>query len=477
MMRAAVWLVVWLTVTVLATAPVAATSGQPAPKDAAAYIQQATATQAETRARLRVLGDADTCDEARFVAYRRSDVEPDFIDEWYVASQLWADAELLLTKRAGPSELEWVVRGLVPVPSTGPVVPLGTPEDHCHLTKGFIFLDRLFDEDDDGGYYARSNPTGLQVEHGACYGDDNALVGLALLAAMQTTSDAGLRARYLHAARRQADFLTESGLWDDTFGGGFWWNTDLGTTEEGKPAQTNALAALFFVRLYLVTGEPRYRDQAIETLAWLDTVLYDPERQLYRWSVSYDVPEAQAGPAVVASRYFNYDQALAIEAQLVAARLDGDPGRLERARQVGLAVQEAFWDQEHGGYTLEAGVDSVYASYGAWTSLGHLALYDADGDRMWLALAEANARSLTSTLRDAQGSYALGHYSCAGRPDLLGCEGDESTWVIDWTLDTAAQAWNQHLNVAIARRLAASAGAAPSRTAPERTATPRPGAP
>ncbi len=44
-------------------------------------------------------------------------------------------------------------------PVTGPLVPLGTPEDHCHLTKGFIFLDRLFDEDDDGGQSNRNRPT------------------------------------------------------------------------------------------------------------------------------------------------------------------------------------------------------------------------------------------------------------------------------------------------------------------------------
>jgi hypothetical protein len=49
-----------------------------------------------TRAKLGVLGDAFTCPEARLVAYRRSTAEPDFVDQWYVASQLWADAALLV---------------------------------------------------------------------------------------------------------------------------------------------------------------------------------------------------------------------------------------------------------------------------------------------------------------------------------------------------------------------------------------------
>lgn len=475
MMRASAWLALWVTVAMLGAAPAAAPYGQTEPMKASTYVQQAVATQAATRARLRVLGDAATCDEARFVAYRRSDIEPDYVDEWYVASQLWADAALVLARRTGPTEAEWAVRSLVPVPSAAPIAPLGTPEDHCHLTKGFIFLDRMYDHDE-GGYHARANPTGQQVELGTIWGDDNGLIGLALLAARETTTDDGLRARYLHAARREADFLTTSGLWDETFGGGFWWNTDRGNSWEGKPAQTNALAALFFARLYLATGDAQYRTLALDTLAWLDTVLYDPEQQLYRWSVSYWIPEERTGPAYISESYFNYDQSLAIEAQLEAARFDDYPGRLERARQVGLAVHDAFWNEEHGGYNLVAGSDHVFASYGAWTSLGHLALYDVDGDRMWLDMAEANARALTSVLRDAHGSYALRHYGCAGGVDLLGCESSEVTWVIDWTLDTAAQAWTQHLNAAIGRRLWA-ASAPPPRNAPERNATPLPGAP
>jgi hypothetical protein len=49
------------------------------------------------------------------------------------------------------------------------------------------------------------------------------------------------RPQYLHAARRRADFLINSGLWDEQFGGGFWCNTGHGDSPAGKP-QTNALA-------------------------------------------------------------------------------------------------------------------------------------------------------------------------------------------------------------------------------------------
>ena len=101
--------------------------------------------------------------------------------------------------------------------------------------------------------------------------------------------------RYIHAAQREADFLQGSGLWDTTFGGGFWWNTGRGDSEEGKPAQTNALASLFFARLYEATGDAGYRDWALRSLLWLDTILYEPSRNLYRWSVAFqNIPSRAA---------------------------------------------------------------------------------------------------------------------------------------------------------------------------------------
>src|SRR5437870_3405693 len=36
----------------------------------------------------------------------------------------------------------------------------------------------------------------------------------------------------------------------------------------------------------------------------------------------------------------------------------------------------AFWSDELGSFNLEAGIQQVYAGFSAWTSIGHLALYD-----------------------------------------------------------------------------------------------------
>ena len=397
--------------------------------EAIRWLRDANLTQAATRSGLRVLGDAQTCAQARYVTYRRSGAEPQIVDQWYLASQLWADAVLLAA------------------PDVARVQALGAgAADRCHLDKGFIFLDRLWDVGT-GGYYPRSDLTGTFVDRSIRFTDDNSLAGLALLDAAASVGPGPDRQRYLHAARREAEFLFTSGLWDDTFGGGFWWNTNRGNTGEGKPTQSNALAALFFARMHRETGVDPYRIWSLRVLDWLDAVLYDPSRQLYQWSVSYADPATRTG-TVVHQRYFNYDQGIAIEAQLEAARFDDAPARRARARDVGEAVHPAFWGQEHGGYNLEAGIEQVYTSYAAWTSLGHLALYRVDADPRWLDLARDNAEALMVALRRPAGGYAYRHYRCVDTY-APGCESGQVRWVVDYTFDTSAQAWLQHLQAAI----------------------------
>jgi uncharacterized protein YyaL (SSP411 family) len=327
--------------------------------------------------------------------------------------------------------------------SDAPQIPGWYAADaRCYLDKGFVFLDRLWDYTS-SGYFSRSNPVGTSVVGGTRFTDDNLIAGLSLLETANTTEDPQAIRRYVHAAQREADFLEGSGLWDDTFGGGFWWNTGRGDTPEGKPAQTNALASLFFGQLYAVTGDATYRDWSLRSLLWLDTILWDPGRQLYRWSVSYSDIPARRG-ATIHSRYFNYDQGIAIQAQLQAIDLDGDTSRLARAQAVGRAIQSAFWSSRLGGYNLEAGVEQVYASYAAWTSLGHLALYAADGDDTWLEDAQLNADALIQALRESDGGYGFRSYVCVDR-QAVGCAAGPTTQVTDHTRDTAAQAWMQHL--------------------------------
>jgi hypothetical protein len=415
--------------------------------EAAQQIRSAQRTQKSTRGTLRVLGGGVRCADARFVSYKRSDREPEIVDQWYVVSQLWADAALLAADSDNP-KLRAEVRS---ANRQARSQQWDEDEARCHVDKGFVFLDRLWD-DDEGGYYPRSNQNGSKISNKAQYADDNALAGLALLAAAESADDGFSRDYYAYAAIQEAQYLQESGLWDDTFGGGFWWSTGLGDTDEGKPAQTNALAALFFARLYGVTGNQAHLDAAVSTLGWLDANLYDEQRSLYRWSVRYERPPERVGGPIRSNRYFNYDQSIAIDALLTMAAIDGDQDKIRRARAIGESLHTSFWGKERGGYNLEMGVEQVYTSYAAWASMGHLALYAQDRDERWLKMARANASALASTTAEADGGYALRHYPCRDTR-APGCTDGRTRWVVDRTRDTAAQAWAQHLQVALAQSM------------------------
>ena len=73
-------------------------------------------------------------------------------------------------------------------------------------------------------------------------------------------------------------------------------------------------------------------------------------------------------------------------------------------------------------------------------------------------MARLNADALDAKFRRSDGGYGYRHFRCVtpverSRP---GCESGEAAWVVDQTRDGAAQAWMQHLQAAIARRLASS---------------------
>ena len=94
--------------------------------------------------------------------------------------------------------------------------------------------------------------------------DDNLWWALAWVAASDLTPDERHRERYRAAA--QAIFAHSLGGWDDTCGGGVWWNEK----REYKNAITNelflTLAGLLAAR---VPGQREYRDWALRAWEWL----------------------------------------------------------------------------------------------------------------------------------------------------------------------------------------------------------------
>jgi hypothetical protein len=373
------------------------------------FLARARRMQRSTLGQLGYLAGGADCASARFISYRRSDAEPEWSDLWYVATQLGADAALL---RADPSF------------------------GRCTLDKSTDFLERFTDRPAGlamrllpgrrpaAGFLARGSPDGSHFLDGDKYCDDHGHLGLMLLDAFEATSDD----RFVGLARAAADWLIQAGVWDDVFGGGFWWNNRQGDSPEGKPAQANGLAADLFAQLYGLTGASEYRDWALRTLDWLDATLWDAAADLYRWSIAYAEPERRRG-RLLSNRYFNYDQGIMIEARLAQSRhIRADPADLARARAVAARLEAAFWHAGEGGFNLEAGVEQVFAIYSAWLTPSLLALYAVDPDERWLRLARRNVEALLAALGAPDGGVYVRAFATAGG------------WTIDPTRDTVAQA-------------------------------------
>jgi uncharacterized protein YyaL (SSP411 family) len=264
----------------------------------------------------------------------------------------------------------------------------------------------------------------------------------------RVTNDPQLRAQALAAATRAARFPLAAGLWDGEFGGGLWWTNQRDGLGEGKPAQSTALLAQIMAELYAETGDMVYRQHALDSLAWLDQMLWSDHHQLYAYSVHYS--RQAPGQIVKTDRYFGYDQAIVIQALLALHRMEPEnPAYLARARQLALATDRWFWQSDLGGHTLEADVPDQYASYSVWISEALVDLYHADGDRYWLERARANFDVLEARFRQGDtGAYSHRLFPCRDQMAHLCQPGDE--YGIDQTVYSLSQAMMQRVAALLA---------------------------
>lgn len=190
--------------------------------------------------------------------------------EWYNVSQIYADAAM---------------------------IEIGDSSYLSSMNATFRWMANMWDTaDPDGGYFAFSNLDGSGAS-GTKYVDDNSLTGVVYLQAYDLTTGVD-QAAYLSKAEACANWIIKSGLWDSSFGGGFWWNTE----KVYKPTQTNGLALQLFLRLYGITHESVYKDWAISVNNWLTAQMYDDNTGLFIWQ--YD----NTGKKY--SQIFTYDNAI-----------------------------------------------------------------------------------------------------------------------------------------------------------------------
>jgi hypothetical protein len=131
--------------------------------------------------------------------------------EWYNVSQIYADAAFY---KAGDTRYL------------------------SYLNNTYAFMSHMWDSSSSvGGYWSATDLNGNN-NSGVKYIDDNALTGVAYLDAYEATNNSS----YLTSAEACANYLMNCGLWDSTFGGGFWQSTQ----KLSKPTQSNGLAMQLF---------------------------------------------------------------------------------------------------------------------------------------------------------------------------------------------------------------------------------------
>ena len=309
--------------------------------------------------------------------------------EWYNASQIYADAAMVAAGQASYATT---------------------------MNNNFRWMAGLWDKNDpNGGYFAFANPDGTGSS-GTKYVDDNSLTGVVYMEAYDVSTDATIKASYLTAAENCANWLIKSGLWDTSFGGGFWWNTD----KPNKPTQSNAIALQLFLRLYKVTGQSLYHDWAVSVNTWLNAKMYG-DNGLYIWQIESN--------GTVDKQNFTYDNAIMLEDDLLYAAIMNDNSYLAKAQAMGNAMIAVLWDSSHNVFIFNTSDRRMNGCYCGWASEAMIKLYEADNNSNWLTYAKGNIDAINVVLRDpsSHGYYQYAGLDGAGRYTNL--EGVDQAWM------------------------------------------------
>ncbi|MGN6397828.1 MAG: glycoside hydrolase family 76 protein [Mucilaginibacter sp.] len=317
--------------------------------------------------------------------------------EWYNVSQIYADAAM---------------------------IQAGDTRYNAYMNNSYSWMSHMWDSGSSiGGYFSSANTDGSGAG-GDKYVDDNSLTGLAYLDAYAVTTGT-TQTNYLNSAKAVANWLMNNGLWDSTYGGGFWWHSG---THDLKPTQTNGLAMQLFLKLYQVTGQSYYLSWANSVRAWLEGNMYDSTTGLYIWKID------GAGSGTKHTEKFTYDNAIMLEADLLYASIASAPAYVTKAQNLGIAMNTNLWNSTYHVYIFNTTDGRINPAWCVWGSQAMIRLYEADGNAAWLDYAQQNIDYMNSKLRN---NTNYGYYTF--------CNFDGSG--IDTRMEGVDQAWMQRTQI------------------------------
>ena len=329
-----------------------------------------------------------------YFSYRvNTTTKADQCHQWYNVSQIYADAALI---KAGDESVL------------------------AYMNSTFRFMEGFWDKrNPSGGYFASVNLDGTGAS-GDKFVDDNALTGMVYLEAYEVTSGAD-KAAYLAKARACADWLINSGLWDNTYGGGFWWST----AKPDKPTQSNGLALQLFSKLYIITSEQTYRDWAVKTDNWLRDKMYESSSGLYIWKIE------GAGSGTKRYDKFTYDNAIMLEARILFGQATNEANYLAKAQAIGEAMNMILWNSAYKVYIFNTDPTQtrLNPAWCGWGTQGMIRLYEQDKDEKWLTYARQNIDGINRAARNAD-THAYCYFAgFAGNNRSPEIEGVDQAWM------------------------------------------------
>jgi hypothetical protein len=204
-----------------------------------------------------------------------------------------------------------------------------------------------------------------------------------MVLALVKTFEVTQQPRYLEQAEDTMKFVLSGE--DDKLGGGLYWRE---TSRASKNTCSNAPATVGALLLYRLTRQRAYLDTASRLYEWTRSHLQDTDG-LYWDNISVD--------GKIGKAKFSYNSALMIRASCLFYELTGDPSHLDEARRVGRAALDKW-----------VGPDGSVADSGAFAHLllgSFLALNKDDSNPEWLDAADRIVRFVHEKLRDPNGRY------------------------------------------------------------------------
>jgi uncharacterized protein YyaL (SSP411 family) len=317
--------------------------------------------------------------------------------QWYQISQIQADAEMI---RQGDTRYA------------------------PYMNNTYSWMGNMWHSSSPtGGYFASANLDGTGAG-GDKYIDDNSLAGVTYLECYNVTTGTQ-KTSYLNSAKATANWLMNSGMWDNTFGGGFWWNT----AKPVKPTQSNGLAMQLFIRLYGITGQSFYLSWANSVRTWLEANMFDATDGLFIWQIEANGTRRMDK--------FTYDNAIMIEAYLDFYKVTGDNNYRMKAINLAIKLNSKLWDYTKNVYKFNTNDPRVNPAWCGWASQSMIKLYKSDPNTAWLDYAQKNIDFLNTYNRNASNG---GYYAFT---NLNGSISDNRYEGVD-------QAWMQRINAEMA---------------------------